>query len=258
MFQQPLPAGLRTHLLGAVSSEVQAGEYARLEALLPTERRWMQEAGVRPYAGRAALLQAIEFGEIVPVPTSPELPYRPYYQDRNRLEVVRTLDEASCSVSYLRPRALEVMGWMAAAARKRLQADPEAQNFMDEHGIAAVRYSVNSMTRTVSYQENLLSDPDKLAFDNDSTHSKGYAFDIDHSGFYAVMQDGRQQSVYAFNNPQLYFDAPIAAMHAVQHEAAELEISAFVTELPSGRGVWHVAANPLSDRALHESLATAA
>ncbi len=244
MISQPLPTGIRTRRFEHTSPESQAAELARLPIELRQERTWLESAGLAPYEDKTSALGDIALGRLVPVPTGPELPFRQYYQDRVADDALRRLAETDFSIPYLRPESLATMMRVALGARK-LMANEESCDYMQRFGLSNVQYSITSMTRTSIYQKRLTSE-NALAFDGDSAHTFGVAFDVDHSGYYVRDSRGRTIAVNGLQNSELYSDMPIHAFQSALEDAAERGELAFITELPEGRGCWHVATNPIS------------
>ncbi len=245
MSTQPIPHGTRTQCFEQMSSAVQKLEIDRLPVALQQERIWLAESKLSLHEDRSSILGSIALGEIVAVPSGADLPFRQYYQDRTNKAQIETLPEANCSVPYLRPEALSTMMRITHNARQRFFDSEDGEAYMEEFGITNLQYSVTSMLRTRRYQQELVRH-NALALDGDSAHLFGVAFDIDHSGYY-VKKDGSSEviSVNGLQNPSLYSDAPILALHQELEASASHDELAFVTELPTGRGCWHVTANPL-------------
>lgn len=222
---------------------VREKELARLPVELQRERIWLAEASLLPYEDKTEVLGSIAIGQLVCVPSGEQLPFRQYYQDRQSVAVLHRLPESCFSVPYLRPGALAVIASVAVTARERLLDSDDGKSFMRASRATNIQYSVTSMVRTRIYQKELTA-RNALAYDGDSAHLFGVAFDVDHSGFYIQHKSGETLPVNGLQNANMYDDSPIHAFQASLEEAAKREALAFITELPTGRGCWHVAVNP--------------
>lgn len=244
MSNQPIPHGVRTRSFEEMPASVQRYEKERLEDELQQERQWIRESGLEPHQDIAGILGSIASGVVVKVPTGRHLPIRQYYQDRYGFENVAKLPEDACSVPYLRSKAVMAMMHVASTARRRLMNSEDGQDYLWEYDITNIQYSVTSMLRSRIYQK-LLINKNSLALDGDSAHLFGIAFDVDHSGYYVQTSEGSTVAVNGLRNADLYHDSPIRAFQQSLEESATRGDIAFVTELPTGRGCWHVSANPM-------------
>lgn len=244
MTTQPLPTGTRTQRFEHISAAEQAFELDRLPDALKQEQVWLDESRLHPHEDKAGILGSIASGQIVGVPSGNHMPFRQYYQDRVRPSEVAALPESMCSVPYLRPEALAVLMHVTVRAKERFMDSTEGREYLREFDLTDIQYSVTSMLRSRIYQRRLTQE-NALALDGDSAHLFGIAFDVDHSGFYVRPQNAEGViSVNGLQNPSLYTDGPVHAFHKELEDSVLRDELAFITELPGGRGCWHISANP--------------
>lgn len=247
--KQPLPSGVRVLRFEDMPPEIRQQEMSRLPNELVQEREWIAKAESDQYPNKSSVLGGIALVKLVEVPSGVNLPFRQYFRDRTSMSHLRELDEDQFSVPFLTPSTLAVLSSVSENARQIFESSPSGQRYMSENDIYTVQFSVVSMTRTVNYQSTLLR-RGALALDGDSAHTYGIAFDVDHSGFYVRRKNGEIISVNGQNNTGLYSDEPIRAFDTSLKEAERRDEVTYITELPQGRGCWHVTANPLINRAV--------
>jgi len=255
--KQPLPYGIRDLRFEEMSPEIRQQERSRLPNELIKERAWITEADPTYYPDKLSVLGGITLARLVEVPSGVNLPYRQYLQNRTSVQSLRELEDDRFSVPYLTPSALGALRSVSENARKHFESGSSGQRYMSENDIDTIQFSVVSMLRTVVYQSELVK-RGALALDGDSAHTYGIAFDVDHSGFYVRKKNGEIIPVNGSNNTGLYSDEPIWAFQTALEEAGERDEVAFITELPQGRGCWHITANPLMDKDnIHEEILAA-
>ncbi len=242
--KQPLPTGLRTQRFEQMPDYIRQKELDRLPEELALEKEWLTEASLPAYEDVNMVLGGIATGKVVAVIAEPDMPYRPHIQDRVSVSEIATLAEDSCSVPYLNPRAFDVLVRTARNAEKRLLDNENWQYYLRQNDLLSIQFSITSMLRSRIYQKHLVAKA-SLALDGDSAHMFGTTFDVDHAGYYVKHRDGKLISVNGLQNSYLYDDSPILAFQSELEEAAQREEVTFITELPEGRGCWHITTNPL-------------